>query len=199
LNAGATRFATRYPQVWHVIEADGAGAWLNQTGLLPAAELVRLANLTGNGANRDTFQSIDLGCGRIAVLRLQQMPDQRLLLVLAGAFAERPDLWRRHVDRHVFFWAEQRRRDAFIRACIRLRPGARPPVTLTFDTALLLERHGPIAFFATINSGSTVRGGARAQRDEKTLRPAANYHSGPVAELAIRGPVDISGIAACDT
>jgi hypothetical protein len=127
------------------------------------------------------------------------MPDHRLLPALAGAFTGRPDLWRQHVDRHVFFWAEQRRRDAFIRACIRLRSGQRPPVTLTIDTAVLLERHGPMAFFATINSGSTVRGGAKARRDEGTLRPMADYHSGPVAELAIRGRVDISGIATCDT
>jgi hypothetical protein len=65
----------------------------------------------------------------------------------------------------------------------------------------LLDRHRPIAFFATINSGSTVRGAARARRDEATLRPMADYHSGPVAELAIRGRVDISGIATatCDT
>ena len=37
----------------------------------------------------------------------------------------------------------------------------------------LLERHGEIAFFATINTGSTVRGGARARRDEDILQALA--------------------------
>ena len=167
------RLAARYPRAWHVIEADGAGPWLAETGLLPAAHLYR------GGANRDSFARVDLGDGRAAVLRPQQMPDRRLLPTLAGAFAGRPDLWRRHVDRHVFFWTEPRRRDAFSRACIRLRATAGPPpVILVFDTAALLERHGEIAFFATINTGSTARAGARVRRDENTLRPVAEYRGG---------------------
>jgi hypothetical protein len=183
---GAARLAARYPCVWHIIEADGAGPWLTETGLLPAA------HLRCSSANRDSFVRVDLGHDRAAVLRPQQMPDRRLLPTLAGAFAGRPDLWRRHIDRHVFFWAEARRRDAFSRACIRLRRTAGPPpVVLAFDTAALLERHGAIAFFATINTGSTVRAGARARRDENTLRPVAEYRSGAVAELAIRGRVDL--------
>jgi hypothetical protein len=71
-------------------------------------------------------------------------------------------------------------------------------VTLTIDTAALLERHGEIAYFATINTGSTVRGGARTRRDENTLRPVADYRSGSIAELAIRGRVDLSGIVVLD-
>ena len=81
LTDGAARLAARYPSVWHVIEADGAGPWLMQTGLLPAAEL-RCC-----GANRDAFDRVDLGDGRAALLRPQQMPDHRLLPTLAGAFA----------------------------------------------------------------------------------------------------------------
>jgi hypothetical protein len=106
LSDGAARLAARYPRAWHVIEADGAGPWLMETGLLPAADL------RCGGANRDFFDCVDLGDGRTAVLRPQQMPDGRLLPTLAGAFAARPDLWRQHVDRHVFFWTEARRRDA---------------------------------------------------------------------------------------
>jgi hypothetical protein len=186
LNDGAARLAARYPRVWHVIEADAAGPWLMETGLLPTADL-RCC-----GANRNSFERVDLGDGRAAVLRPQQMPDGRLLPTLAGDFAGRPDLWRRHVDRHVFFWADARRRDAFSRACIRLRGiDGPPPVALAFDTVALLERHGGIAFFATTNTGSTVRGGARTRRDENTLRPVAEYRHGAVAELAIRGRVDL--------
>jgi hypothetical protein len=200
LRAGAARFVARHPRVWHVIEADGAGAWLTETGLLPTTELRRLAGVTGSGANRDAFEPVDLGGGRTAVLRPQQMRDHRLLPALAGAFTGRPDLWRQHVDHHVFFWADERRRDAFVRACIRLRDAPlKPPVTLTIDTAALLERHGLIAFFATINTGSTVRGGARARRDEGTLRPVGDYRSGRVAELAVLGRVDLSGITVCDS
>jgi hypothetical protein len=194
LSDGAARFAARHPRVWHVIEAEGAGAWLMQTGLLPAIEMF------ADGANRDDFRCFDLGAGRVAMLRPQQVPDHRLSPTLGGRFAGRPDLWRRHVDSHVFFWAEAARRDAFTRACIRLRRISRqPPVVIAVDTAALLERHGAIAWFATINTGSTVRGGARARRDENTLRPVADYRSGRVAELAIRGRVDLAGIGWRDT
>ena len=108
----------------------------------------------------------------------------------------RPEGWRRHVDAHVFFWTETRRRDAFLRACVRLRrPAAPAPLILAFDTAALLQRHGAAAFFAIINTGSTVRGGARVRRDENTLRPVVAYRGGPVAELAIRGRVDLAAAA----
>jgi hypothetical protein len=184
---GAARLAARYPEVWHVIEADGAGAWLAETGLLPASVL------RAGGANRDGFVRIGLDGGGTAVLRPQQMPDCRLLPTLAGRFAGRPECWRRHVDRHVFFWAEARRRDAFARACVRLRGEAvAPPAILAFDTAALLEWHRGKAFFATINTGSTVRGGARVLRDENTLLPVQEYRGAAIAELAIRGRVDLA-------
>lgn len=189
MSGGLARLAARFPRVWHVIEADGAGPWLVETGLLPAIAL------RGDSANRDDFVSVDLGSGRTAILRPQQMPDRRLLPTLSGAFAGCPDLWREHVNRHVFFWADRRRRDAFLQTCVRLRGAAHArPVAMVVDTAGLLGRHGDIAWFATINTGSTVRGGARARRDENTLRPASAYQSGPIAELAIRGRVDLSGL-----
>jgi hypothetical protein len=190
LTNGAARLVARYPTVWHIIEADGAGPWLAETGLLPAAFLVWL-----DGANREAFRRVDLGEGRVAMLRPQLMADHRLLPTLAGAFAGRPEAWRRHVDAHVFFWTEARRRDAFARACRRLRGEAfPPPVMLTIDTAVLLKRHGAAAFFATINTGSTVRGGARVRRDEHTLRPVEEYRGGTIAELAIRGRVDRAAV-----
>jgi hypothetical protein len=184
---GAARLAARYPEVWHVIEADGAGPWLATAGLLPAAEL------QAGGANRDGFVRIALSGGGTVVLRPQQMPDARLLSTLAGRFTGRPECWRRHIDRHVFFWADARRRDSFARACVRLRGEAiAPPAILAFDTAALLERYRGVAFFATINTGSTVRGGARVRRDENTLLPVQVYRGGAIAELAIRGRVDLA-------
>ncbi len=184
---GAARLAARYPQVWHVIEAEGAGPWLTETGLLPAAAL------QVGGANREGFVRIALSGGGIAVLRPQRMPDRQLLPTLAGSFAGRPECWRQYVDQHVFFWVEARRRDAFARACMRLRGGSVPsPVIVTFDTAALLERHSAIAYFASFNTGSTVRGGARVLRDENTLRSVKEYSRGAVAELAIRGRVHTS-------
>jgi hypothetical protein len=156
--------------------------------------------LRQDDTNRDDFHRVDLGLGRVAVLRPQQMPDHRLVPTLAGRFAGRPDLWRRHVNGHVFFWPDQRRCGAFLQACIRLRSASvAPPVTLAFDTAALLDRHGSMVFFAAINTGSTVRGGARVRRDENTLRPVIDYRSGPVAELAIRGGVDLARIGWCET
>ena len=184
---GAARFAARYPRVWHVIEADGAGPWLVETGLFPAADLWE------DGANRDDFRRVPLGDGRIAVLRPQLMPDRRLLPTLGGAFAGRPDQWRRHVNSHVFFWTEPRRRDAFARACMRLRADAARPHVLEFDTASLLRGHRECAFWSRINTGSTLRGGGRTRRDENTLRPVSAYCAGPVAELAIRDHVAVEG------
>ena len=181
---GAARLAARYPVVWHVIEADGAGSWLSETGLLPAAYLQQMAGLADDGSNRNAFRRIDFGAGRSAVLRFQQMPDLQLTPTLAGSFAGRPDLWRRHINQHVFFWAQERRCTAFIRACMRLRdPSNAHPVTLAIDTATLLVRHSSFAFYATVNTGSTVRGGARIRRDDATFHP--------VAEIAIRGCVDL--------
>jgi hypothetical protein len=198
LSDGAARLAARYPRVWHVIEADGAGAWLMETGLLPAADLYRLAGLEADGANRAAFQRVELSPGRIAMLRPQLMADQPLTATLAGSFAGRPAAWRRHIDAHVFFWPEPRRRDGFVRACARLRArgsvGAAPPRVLAIDTAALLRRHGASAFFARINTGAVLRGGVRVRRDDTTFVSVADYQSGPVAELAIKAPVMLRGI-----
>jgi hypothetical protein len=128
------------------------------------------------------------------------MPDQRLARSLGGAFAGQPDRWRQHVDRHVFFWACGNRRDRFIAACRRDRARSTrlasraAPVTLAVDTAALLGRYGTIAYFATFNTGSTVRGGAIAGRNEGTYRPIADYRGGVVAELAMRGPIRLDGV-----
>lgn len=192
MNDGISRFASRYPVVWHVIEADGAGDWLPETGLLPTAELFRIAGVVDDGANRDDFRTLPLGRGRIAVIRPQVMPDDRLRPTLAGLFRDQPNAWRRHINNHVFFWAEPRRRDAFLRACQRFRCCAPAPVVLEFETEHLLGSHGGCVFWSRINTGSTVRGGARACRDGNTLQPMASYRSGPVAELAVRGRVTVA-------
>ena len=200
MSDGAARLAARYPRVWHVIEADGAGAWLMETGLLPAADLYQLAGLKADGANRTAFQRVDLGSGRIAILRPQLMADRSLTTTLSGSFAGRPDAWRRYIDAHVFFWPEPRRRDGFVRACARLRArgsigsDAAPPRVLAIDTAALLRRHDASTFFSRINTGSVLRGGARVRRDDTTFVSVANYQSGPVAELAIKAPVMLRGI-----
>lgn len=197
MSHGAARFAARYPVVWHVIEAEGAGPWLATTGLLPATSLLHLADAASDGANRDDFQLLHFGAGRVAVLRQQLMTDRRLTPTLAGAFTGQPAAWRGHINAHVFFWTEERRRDAFLHACLRLRsrsraaPGTAAPRVLTLDTATLLGRHADHAFFARINTGSTLRSGARVRRDETTLAPVADYRSGSVAELAIRGCVQL--------
>jgi len=157
--------------------------------------LLRLAGVAAGDANRDDFRLIALGTDRIAVLRPQLMADQRLAPTLAGGFAGRPGAWRAHINAHVFFWTEPRRRDAFVAACLRLRsrsaaaPGTAPPLVLAIDTAGLLRQHASTAFVARINAGSTVRGGARARRDEATFEQIACYRSGTRAELAIRGRV----------
>jgi Family of unknown function (DUF7002) len=197
LTDGAARFAARYPVVWHVIEAEGAGAWLSAMGLLPAAALFALAGLPDEGANRDGFQRLQVGGQLTAIVRPQLMQHARLLPTLGGRFAGDPNAWRRHINAHVFFWTEPRRRDAFIRACVRLRGCGAPPRILAIDSGSLLRCQLACAFFARINTGSTVRGGGRTHRDENTLVPVAHYRSGSVAELAIRGPVTLD--SACFT
>ena len=192
VRSGINGFAARYPRVWHVIEAEGAGCEI----LYPAATLRRLAGLPADSANRDDFQRLSLPDGVVAVLRLQLMRDKRLESTLAGCFTGRPGLWRDHINQHVFFWVSGDRRDRFASACVRLRargaPGpVPPPVVIEIDTALLLSAHHGSAFFSRINSGSTVRGGARARRDETTLRPLCAWRGEPAVELAIRAPVPV--------
>lgn len=191
---GAARFAARFPIVWHVIEAEGLPG-LAAHGLLPASGLRRLAGAADSSANRDDYEPLALPGGGTAVLRLQIMPDAKLRPSLAGAYAGQPGMWRAHINSHVFFWADPARRDGFLRATLRERarsrtaPSAAPPVVLAFDTQALLAPPGPDAFTTTFNTGSTVRGAARARRDEGTFRPVAAYRTGPVAELALRGAV----------
>jgi hypothetical protein len=193
---GAEAFARRYPVVWHVIEAEGVGC----ATLHPAATLRRLAGLTDDSANRGDFQLLTLHGGGPAVLRPQLMPDAALTRTLAGAFAERPDLWRDHINRHVFFWVTPDRRDRFINACIRSRGrsacggpcGTAPaPSVIGIDAAALLAAHSDVAFFSVINTGSTIRGGGRTRRDETTLRPVHSWRGEPAVELAVRGPVPL--------
>jgi len=198
---GPTRFADRHPMVWHVVEAEGL-AGIIRHGLLPASALRALADVADSGANRDDYDPLALPGGGTAVLRFQIMADGKLLPSLAGAYAGQPDLWRAHINSHVFFWADPARRDSFIRANLRERarsraaPSAAHPVVLAFDTQALLVTLGPNAFYSTFNTGSTVRGAARARRDEDTFRPVANYRSGPAAEVAIRGTVPPDVLAA---
>jgi len=192
MNDGATRFAARYPVVWHVIEAEGAGRWIATMGLLPAAELLRRAGMAADGQNRDDFRRVELDNGAIALLRPQRMADAALTPTLGGTFRGRPEGWRQLIDAHVFLWTDPGRRDRFVQACTRLRAasrsvsGATPPVVIAFDTAALLGLHGEQAFLARFNTGSTVRGGSRVRRDEATLVPLTQYRSGSVAELALR-------------
>lgn len=191
---GIARFAARFPVVWHVVEADGL-AGVEAMGLLPATDLLRQAGDPPTDRNRDDFRRVQLGAGGLpAVLRFQLMADAKITPSLHGAFAGQPALWRALIDSQVFFWADPARRDSFLRACHRTRrrsqaaPLDEPPITLAFATAALLDAEAS-AFYSTFNTGSTVRGAARARRDEHTFRPVAAYRSGPVAELAIRGPV----------
>ena len=194
MSDGAARLAARYPVVWHVIEAEGAGPWLATMGLLPAAELLRRAGVTADGRNREDFRRVSPDNSAVALLRPQRMPDAALTPTLGGRFRGRPEAWRQLIDSHVFFWTEPRRRDRFVGACMRLRAASRsasgtsPPVVLAFDTAALLGLHGEYAYISRFNAGSTLRGGARVRRDETTLVPVAHYRSGRVAELGLRWP-----------
>jgi hypothetical protein len=192
---GIAGFTERYPVVWHVIEAEGAGC----ETLYPASTLRSLGGLPADTRNRDGFQRLTLPNGTPAILQLQLMPDERLGPTLGGCFAGRPDLWRDHIDRHVFFWVAEDRRDRFLRACVRLRArdGTAPaPVVIAIDTALLLAAHGDAAVYSRVNTGSTIRGGARTRRDETTLRALQFWRGEAAVELAIRGPVPLtSGLA----
>jgi hypothetical protein len=203
MTGGVEDFSARYPVVWHVIEAEGAGC----DTLYPAAMLRRLAAVAETSENRGDFERLVLPGGKTAVLRPQLMRDDRLGPTLAGDFSARPGLWRDFINRHVFFWVAGDRRDRFTNACIRLRargtigPGPNP-IAIEIDTASLLAAHHERAYFSVINTGSTVRGGGRTRRDENTLRPVGCWRRQPVVELAIRGavplpPVRISESVAC--
>ena len=191
---GLARFAGRFPVVWHVAEADGMAA-IEALGLLPAAELRRRAGMAATGQNRDDYVPLLLPGAGAAVLRFQLMADAKVVGSLAGGFAGQPAAWRAMIDSHAFFWADPARRDGFAHATQRERRRSRaapfeaPPAVLAFDTLALVTPHLADAYYSTFNTGSTVRGAARARRDENTFRPVAAYRSGPVAELAIRAAI----------
>lgn len=191
---GLARFASRFPVVWHVAEADGLAA-IGTLGLLPAADLRRRAGIADTGQNRDDYVPLLLPGAGTAILGFQLMADAKIAGSLAGRFAGQPAAWRALIDSHVFFWPDPARRDSFARATERERrrslaaPFNAPPVVLAFDTLALVAPHLADACYSTFNTGSTVRGAARARRDENTFRPVAAYRSGPVAELAIRAAI----------
>lgn len=186
-------FAARHPRAWHLVEGDGL-AGVRREGLLPAALLKARAGIA-DGGNREAYRRIGE-----AVLRPQYMRDQRLLPSLHGRFAGDAAAWRGFVDAHVFFWADEARVAGFVGATRRMRqaqePGAPPPVLLEFDTAALLAGLAAPAFFTRVNSGSTLRGGARIIRDEALFQPVAAWRAGRAAELAVRGPVPAGALRA---
>lgn len=191
---GLARFASRFPVVWHVAEADGLAA-IEALGLLPTAELRQRAGMAATGQNRDDYVPLSLPGAGTAILGFQLMADAKIAGSLAGEFAGQPAAWRALIDSHVFFWPDPARRDGFARATERERrkspaaPSDTPPVVLAFDTLALVTPHLADAYYSTFNTGSTIRGAARARRDEHTFRPVAAYRSGPVAELAIRAAI----------
>jgi len=195
MNDRVAAFAARYPCAWHVTETEGADC----TMLYPAVTLRAMGGRAADGANREDFEPIRLPDGQTAVLRKQLMPDAALTPTLRGRYAGRPDLWRAHIDQHVFFWLSEDRRDRFLRACFRLRSlgfsgrGA-TPVAIEVDTATLLTTQSEAAYFSSFNTGSTVRGGARVTRDEHTFRPIASWRREPAVELAIRGAVALDAV-----
>ena len=107
--------------------------------------------------------------------------------------------WRRHIDSHVFFWATEARRDRFVGANRRLRAHvqpARPPPSCSRSTPLpCWSGTRAVAYFATFNTGSTVRGGARAGATK--TRCARSAITGPAASRNWRSAaaVDLAGLA----
>jgi hypothetical protein len=198
---GARRLAARHPVVWHAIEAEGLDG-ARRHGLLPACELRRRAGLPASHANREDFEVLTLADGTVAVLRFQQMPDARLAPTLSGQFAGRPEAWRALIDAQVYFWVDQDRclrflrRAAQARAASRTTPSDAPAAVLALDTAALLHHAGELAHVSFFNTGSTVLGGGRTRRrNESAFLPASEYRHGSVAELAVRGRVDLGRVA----
>ena len=64
MSDGAARFAARYPVVWHVIEAEGAGPWLAATGCCRPPRCCVWPASPADGANRDDFLPLAFGGGR---------------------------------------------------------------------------------------------------------------------------------------
>ena len=76
------------------------------------------------------------------------------------------------------------------RARSRGTPSRSEPVVLAFDTAAVLRAHAARAAYSTFNTGSTVRGGKRAPRDEHSFRPVAQYRGERAAELVVAGGIE---------
>ena len=202
LSDGAARLAARYPRVWHVIEADGAGAWLTETGLLPAADLYRLAGLEADGANRDAFPADRAGPG----------PDRHPAPAIDGGSASRRHIgWQlRRPSRlpgagiSMHMCSSGRNRDGATVSSVPAHGCGHAAASSSGcgTPARACDRHLNAALAATAQApfslaSTRVPCFAVAPASGATTRPLcrlANYRSGPVAELAIKAPVMLHGL-----
>jgi hypothetical protein len=175
---GARRNLPRH--VYHLAE-EANWPSIKRIGLLPAAELIARAGLSG--ADRDRLKrsrrmSHTLLPDGVEIRDQLVMPATALRACLVGM---EPADWYALMNSQVFFSLDPARLNRLRGAC-----EPRPQIVLTLDTAGLIARHGDRASVSPINSGHSLRRAAR--RGTATFVPyAAWVESGWASEAAALG------------
>jgi hypothetical protein len=166
--------------VYHMAEATNWPS-IERLGLLPAAELIARAGLSG--AEHDRLERSQrpvhtvLPSG-VAIRDQRPMPATALRACLVGLD---PADWYALVNARVFFWLDPARLNRQRAACRE-----RPQVVLTLDAAGLVAAYGDRAAVSPINSGNARRRPAR--RGTATFVPYAEWvESGWASEAAALG------------
>ncbi len=178
---GARRNLPRH--VYHLAE-EANWPSIQRIGLLPAAELITRAGLSG--ADRDRLGrsqrvSHTVLPDGVEIRDQPRMPAAALRACLVGMA---PPDWYALMNSRVFFSLDPARLNRLRGAC-----EPRPQVVLTLDTAGLVAGHGGRASVSPINSGHALRRAAR--RGTATFVPyAAWVDSGWASEAAAFGIKD---------
>ena len=195
-SAKIERFASRYPRLYHMAEAD---SWpsIQRRGLLSTKALLDLFEY--NGQSRHEIESMHRPRSVVikncehsqAIIRDQKpMKPDHLQKVLVGMTVQQ---WYELLNNKCFFWVKKDRLMRFLKAY-----QDRPRIVITVDARALLESHWDNVTFSWINSGAIMP--AWAKRGLNTFKDIGTYTRGgkAIVELAVENSVpDVAELAIC--
>lgn len=165
--------AKKYPQIYHMAEADSWNS-IESKGLLSTSALLDLFEI--NGTQRFAIESCHRPesviiehpkHGRAVIRDQKPMRESALLKCLDGVT---PQKWYRFLNARVFLWATQDRLESLLRARAYRKL---THLVLTVDAQTLLASHGDKVLLSPINSGSTIYRPVR--RNLETFQSMATY------------------------